>query len=121
MFVVIIIHCYHHYHPLLLSLSSFVINKTILNILFFLTLLSCRISHRVAFTQRESFKNYSPQSGTVILKQAKISAPTFSVQIKSLQCFVDFKNSTKLRRYYKFYEDSNVGMTCKSLSLSLSL
>ena len=31
-------------------------------------LLSCHVSHRVAFTQRESFNNYSPQSGTVILK-----------------------------------------------------
>ena len=37
---------------------------------FSLKLLSCRVSHvsRVSFTQRESFKNYSPQSGTVILK-----------------------------------------------------
>ena len=28
----------------------------------------CHVSSRVAFTRRESFKNYSPQSGTVILK-----------------------------------------------------
>ena len=62
--IIIIIHYYHNYE-VLLSLSSFVIIKTILNI-FFVSFF--RVSHRVAFTQRESFKNYSPQSGTVILK-----------------------------------------------------
>merc|ERR1712148_73598 len=54
-----------------MGLSSFVIIKTIFNIFFiffFLKLLFCCVSHRVAFTQEESFKNYSPQSGTVILK-----------------------------------------------------
>ena len=66
------------YHLLLSSLSSTIViiikfchHKNIIEwffLFFFLKLLSCPVSHRVAFTQRESFKNYSPQSGTVILK-----------------------------------------------------
>ena len=63
-FVVIIIHCcHHHHHPLLLSLSSFVIIKTILNIFFLfhlLKLLSCRVSHSCVYATRKLQKLQSP-------------------------------------------------------------
>ena len=60
-FVVIIIHCCHHHHPLLLSLSSFVIIKTILNIffLFEIAVLSC-ISSSCVYATRKLQKLQSP-------------------------------------------------------------
>ena len=51
--------------------------------------LSYRVSYRVAFTQGESFKNYSPQSGTVILKLF-----SFSDNIKSLLGITHIENLT---------------------------
>ena len=64
-FVVIIIHCCHHHHPLLLSLSSFVIIKTILNIEYFfsffleIAVLSC-ISSSCVYATRKLQKLQSP-------------------------------------------------------------
>ena len=97
-FVVInIIHCCHH-HPLLLSLLSFVIIKTKLNIYCFPLKLSCRVSSRVAFTQRESFNNYSPPSGTVILKLFLIWYTSEGHQLNS-PCKIRNKSEVWFMRY----------------------
>ena len=53
-------------------IKKFTLNKqasiVVDNFFFLKFFILCRVSSRVAFTRRESFKNYSPQSGTVILK-----------------------------------------------------
>ena len=115
--VIIIIHYYHY--KVMSSLKHYWI---FFFFFFFLKLLSCCVSHRVAFTQRESFKNYSPQSGTVILKlftdntaPSWLSCGQFGQLAGSLHWYRnlrkapnclprphDNKNSLSLHRVYEF-------------------
>merc|ERR1712148_4572 len=77
--------------------TSIIFSKQILDFLFFFLqffffffFFFCRVSSRVAFTRRESFKNCRPQSGAAILKLFFLSLLSLFSRVGSVLFFLVF-------------------------------